>query len=52
MIIKLRKYNKIRELLIGDRTTGFQVQVSYQDRVWEASATRASVCMGVKEMGM
>jgi len=52
MIIKLRKYNKIRKLLIENGTTGSQTQVSYQDRVWEASVTRAAVRMGVKEMGM
>ena len=48
MIIKLRKYNKIGELLIGKRTARSQVQVSYQDVVWEASVTRAAVHMGVK----
>ena len=52
MIIKLRKYNEIRELLIENRTTGFQAQVSYWNRVQEASVTRAAVHMGVKEMGM
>jgi len=48
MIIELRKYNEIRELLIGNRTTRSQVQVSYRDIVWVASVTRAAVCMGVK----
>ena len=52
MIIKLRIYNEIGALLIGDGTTGSQAQVSYQDRVWEASVTRVAVCMGVKEKGM
>jgi len=52
MIIELRKYNKIRELLIGNRTTESQAQVSYQDGVREASVTRAAVCMGVKEKEM
>ena len=52
MIIELRKYNEIRELLIESRTAGLQAQVSYQDVVWEASVTRVAVCMGVKEMGM
>ena len=51
MIIELRKYNKIGELLIGDRVTGSQAQVSYQDEVREAS-TRAAICMGVKGMAM
>ena len=51
MIIKLRKYNEIGEL-IENRTTGLQVHVSYWDRVWEASVTRVTICMGVKETGM
>ena len=51
-IIKLRKYNKIRELLIENRTTGSQAQVIYWDEVWEASVTRAAVHMGVRETGM
>ena len=50
MIIKLRKYNKIGELLIENRTAGSQV--SYQDVVREVSVTRAAVHMGVKETGM
>ena len=49
MIIELRKYNEIGELLIENGTTGSQAQVSYQDGVQEASVTRAAVCMGVKE---
>jgi len=52
MIIKLRKYNEIGELLIENGTAGSQAQVSYQDRLREASVTRAAVCMGVKETGM
>src|SRR5882724_4921958 len=52
MVIELRRYNEIGELLIENRNTGLQAQVSYQDRVQEASVTRAAVCMGVKEMGM
>jgi len=52
MIIELRKYNEIGELLIENRTTGLQAQVSYQDEVWEASVTRAAVHMGVKGMAM
>jgi len=52
MIIELKRYNEIRELLIENRTTGSQAQVSYQDGVREASVTRVAVCMGVKEMGM
>jgi len=46
MIIKLRKYNKIRELLTENRTTGSQAQVSYRDEVWAASVTKAAVRMG------
>jgi len=52
MIIELRRYNQIRELLIGTRTTGSPAQVSYQDRVWEAPVTMVAVCMGVEEMGL
>src|SRR5882724_10374071 len=52
MIIELRRYNEIGELLIENGTTGSQAQVSYLDVGWEASVTRVAVCMGVKEMGM
>ena len=52
MIIELRKYNGVGELLIEKGTTGFQAQVIYWDVDWEASVTRAAVCMGVKDMGM
>jgi len=52
MIIKLRKYNEIGELLIGNRTTRSQVQVGYWDIVREAFVTRAAVHMGMKETGM
>ena len=52
MIIKLRTYNKIGELLIENGTTGSQAQVSYLDVVQETSVTRSAVHMGVKEMGM
>ena len=52
MIIELKKYNEIRELLIENGTSGSQAQVSYQDVVWEASVTREAVRMGVEEMGM
>jgi len=52
MIIELRNYNKIGELVKGNRTTGFQAQVSYQDGVWEAPITMAAVHMGLEEMGM
>jgi len=36
MIIKLRKYNEIRELLIENRTTGSQAHLSY----WDGDANR------------
>jgi len=52
MIIKLRKYNEIRELLIENRTTGLQGHVSYWGWRPEGSVTRAAVHMGVKETGM
>ena len=52
MIIEIRKYNEIGELLIRNRTTGSQAQVSYWDRVQEALVTMAAVHMGVEEMGM
>jgi len=31
MIIKLRKYNKVRELLIGIKATGLQGHICYWD---------------------
>ena len=40
MIIKLRKYNEIRDLLIENGTTGSQAQVSYWDVLQEVSVTR------------
>jgi len=52
MIIELRKYSEIGELLIENRTTGLQAQVSYWDVVREASVTRAAVHMRLKETGM
>jgi len=52
MIIELRKYKEMGELLIENQTAGFQAQVSYWDVLWGASVTRAAVHMGVKETGM
>src|SRR5882724_1490455 len=52
MIIKLRKYNEIRELLIENRTTGSQEHVSYWNGGWSVSVTRVAVHMGVEEMGV
>ena len=43
---------EIRELLMENRTTGSQAQVSYWDGVQEAPVTMAAVCMGVEETGM
>ena len=50
MMIELKRYNEVRELLIGNRTTGFQGHVCYRDRGQRVSVTRAAVCMGVEEM--
>ena len=52
MIIELRKYNKVRELLIEVGTTGLQGHVCYQDGEWKASVTMVAVCMGKEETGM
>jgi len=52
MIIKLGRYNEIGELLMGNRTTGSQAQVSEQDGFQATSVTRVAVCMGVKETEM
>jgi len=52
MIIEMGRYNKIGELLMGNRTTGLQAQVSYRDRFQVTSVTRAAICMGLKETGM
>ena len=52
MIIELRRYNKIGELLIENGTTGFQGHICYRDGDWRVSVTRVAVHMGMKEMGM
>jgi len=52
MIIELRKYNKVGELLIEIGTTGFQGHVCYWDGDQKASVTMAAGCMGEEEMGM
>jgi len=52
MIIELERYNKIRELLIENRTTGSQEHVCYWNRGQMVSVTRVAVHMGVEEMGM
>jgi len=51
MIIKPRKYNKVRELIIGDETTGFCGHVCYWERGQRVSVTMVAVCMEGKEMG-
>jgi len=51
MIIELKKYIEVRELLMGKGTTGSQA-VSYPDGDWGASLTRAAVCIEEKGMGM
>jgi len=52
MIIKLERYNKIRELLIEIGTTASQGHVCYQEGVWRVYVTTVAVCMGVEEMGL
>jgi len=52
MIIELERYNKIGELLIENRTPGFQGHICYQDGGQRVSVTMVAVHMGVKEMGM
>ena len=52
MIIELGKYNKIRPLLIENRTAGSQGHVSYWDRNRRVSVTRVAVHMEVKGTGM
>ena len=52
MIIKLERYNEIRELLIENRSTGSQGHGCYWDGGWRVSVTRVAVCMGVEETGM
>jgi len=46
MIIELERYNETRELLIENRTTGFQAHIGYWDRDWRVSVTMAAVHMG------
>ena len=52
MIIELKKYNEIGELLIENRTTGSLAHVCYWDRGWRVSVTTVAVHMGVKKMRM
>jgi len=52
MIIELERYNEIGELLIGNRTTGFQGHVCYWDGGHRVSVTKVAVHMGMEETGM
>ena len=52
MIIELRKYNEIKELLIETETTGSQGHICYQDRGQRVSVTMVAVHMGRKETGV
>ena len=52
MIIKLERYNEIRELFIENRATGSQGHVCYWDGGRRVSVTTVAVHMGVKEMRM
>jgi len=52
MIIELERYNKVRELLKGNRTTGSPAQVSYLDGDQRVSVTGAAVCMEEEGLGM
>jgi len=51
MIIELRKYNGVGELLIGIDTTGLWGHICYWDGGWRVSVTMAVVHKGRKEMG-
>ena len=51
MIIELRKYNEVRELLIETETTGSWGHVCYWDTGQKISVTMAAVCKGRKETG-
>ena len=52
MIIKLRKYNEIEELLIDNRTTESLEHVCYRDGGRRVYVTMVAVHMGVEETGM
>ena len=52
MIIELRKYIEVGELLIEKGSTVSQAQVSYRDEVRGASMTRAAVHMEEGKTGM
>ena len=52
MIIELRRYIEVGELLIENRTTRFQAQVRCQDGYQRVSVTKAAVHMEEKGPGM
>jgi len=52
MIIELRRYIEVRELLIENRTTRSQAQVRCRDGDRRVSVTRVAVRMEEKGMGM
>jgi len=52
MIIELKKYNEVRELLIGMGATGLHGHVCYWDGVQRLFVTTVAVHMGVKETGV
>src|SRR5882724_10109524 len=49
MIIELERYNEIGELLIENRTTGFQGHVCYWDRGQRVSVTRGCPHVGGRD---
>jgi len=51
MIIKLRKYIEVGELLIEKESTGLQAQVIFRGEDQRVSVTRAAVRMEGKEPG-
>ena len=52
MIIELERYNKIRELLIENGTTGLWGHICYWDGDWRVSVTGAAVHMEEEGTGM
>jgi len=52
MIIELRRYIEVGELLIEKRTIRSQAQVRYQDGDQRVSVTKAAVHMEAKGTGM
>jgi len=52
MIIELKKYNEVGELLIGTAATGLHGHICYQDGVLRVYVTMVAVHIGVMGMGM